>query len=97
MLILALTLVGSLFQLPGIGGGPQAVMVGAWTKLFGVPGELALAAAMVAYLVTFAMCTFAGVPILLREGWSFGDLRRMSQHKDEQLAAEIANPPATPL
>ncbi len=97
MLILALTLVGSLFQLPGIGGGPQAVMIGAWTRLFGVPAELAFAAAMVTYLVTFAMCTFAGVPILFREGWSLGDLRRMSQHEDEQIDAEIAEPPATPL
>jgi uncharacterized protein (TIRG00374 family) len=92
MLILALTLVGSLFQLPGIGGGPQAVMIGAWTKLFGVPGEVAFAAAMVTYLVTFALCTFAGVPILFREGWSLGDLRRMSQHEDEQIDAEMAAP-----
>jgi len=90
MFILALTLVGSLFQLPGIGGGPQAVMIGAWTKLFGVPGEVALAAAMVTYLVTFALCIFAGVPILFHEGWSLGDLRRMSQHEDEQIDAEIA-------
>src|SRR5208283_2317338 len=97
MFILALTLVGSLVQLPGIGGGPQAVMIGAWTKLFGVPGEAAFAAAMVTYLVTFAMCTLAGVPILFREGWSLGELRRMSQHEDEQIDAEIAEPPATPL
>jgi len=97
MLILALTLVGSLFQLPGIGGGPQAVMIGAWTKLFGVPGEAAFAAAMVTYLVTFALCTFAGVPILFREGWSLGDLRRMSQQEEAQIDAEIAEPPSTPL
>ena len=96
MLILALTLVGSLFQLPGIGGGPQAVMIGAWTKLFGVSAEAAFAAAMVTYLVTFALCTFAGVPILFREGWSLGELRRMSQHEGEQIDAEIAERPATP-
>ena len=94
MFILALTLVGSLVQLPGIGGGPQAVMIGAWTKLFGVPGEVAFAAAMVTYLVTFSLCTLAGVPILFREGWSLGELRRMSQHEDEQIDAEIAEPPA---
>jgi uncharacterized protein (TIRG00374 family) len=97
MFILALTLVGSLVQLPGIGGGPQAVMIGAWTKIFGVSGEAAFAAAMVTYLVTFAMCSLAGVPILFREGWSLGELRRMSQHEDEQIDAEIAEPPATPL
>ncbi len=90
MLILAMTLVGSLIQLPGIGGGPQAVMSGACTLLFGVPREAALAAAMVAYVISFASCTLAGVPILFREGWSLGDLRRMSQHEDEQIDAEIA-------
>ena len=96
MFILALTLVGSLVQLPGIGGGPQAVMIGAWTKLFGVPGEVAFAAAMVTYLVTFSLCTLAGVPILFREGWSLGELRRMSQHEDEQIDAEIAEPSGRP-
>jgi hypothetical protein len=45
---------------------------------------------MVLWLVTFASCTLAGVPILFREGWSLGDLRRMSQHEDEQIDAEIA-------
>jgi glycosyltransferase 2 family protein len=97
MLILAMTLVGSLIQLPGIGGGPQAVMSGACTQLFGVPLEAALAASMVAYVISFASCTLAGIPILFREGWSLGDLRRMTQHEDEQIDAEISEPPAAPL
>jgi glycosyltransferase 2 family protein len=94
ILLLALTLVGSLFQLPGIGGGPQAVMIGAYTKLFDVPLEAAAVAAMVVYLVTFAACIFAGVPILIREGWSIGELKRMREHEDEEIGAEIAEHPA---
>jgi uncharacterized protein (TIRG00374 family) len=93
ILVLALTLVGSLFQLPGIGGGPQAVMVGAYTKLFDVPFEAAVAAAMVIYLVTFVACIFAGVPLLIREGWSIGELKRMREREDEEIDAEIAEPP----
>ncbi|HXY00174.1 MAG TPA: lysylphosphatidylglycerol synthase transmembrane domain-containing protein [Candidatus Limnocylindrales bacterium] len=97
MLILALTLVGSVFQLPGIGGGPQAVMIGAYTKLFGVPSEAAVAAAMVLYLITFAASTIAGVPILIKEGWSIGQLKSMSEHEAEEIDAEIIEHPAKPL
>jgi uncharacterized protein (TIRG00374 family) len=89
MLILALTLVGSLFQLPGIGGGPQAVMVGAFTRFWGVSSDTAVAAAMVIYLITFAVVIFAGVPVLLKEGFSFGELRRMREHEDEEIDAEM--------
>jgi uncharacterized membrane protein YbhN (UPF0104 family) len=90
MLVLVFTMVGSAVQLPGVGGGAQALSIVAFTRLYGVEQEAAVACAMVLWLVTFASCTLAGVPILFREGWSLGDLRRMSQHEDEQLDAEIA-------
>jgi uncharacterized protein (TIRG00374 family) len=93
ILVLAMTLVGSIFQLPGVGGGPQLVMAGAYTSLFGVPRESAVAAAMVLWLITFASCTFAGLPILFREGWSLGELRKMRAQEDEQLDEEMAAPP----
>lgn len=89
MLVLALTLVGSLLQLPGIGGGPQAVMVGAFTRLYGVSSETAVAAAMVIYIITFAVVTFAGVPVLLKEGLSLGELRRMREEEEKEVDAEI--------
>jgi uncharacterized protein (TIRG00374 family) len=97
MLVLVFTMVGSAVQLPGVGGGAQALSIVAFTRLYGVEQEAAVACAMVLWLVTFASCTLAGVPILFREGWSLGDLRRMSQHEDEQIDAEIAEPSATPL
>jgi len=43
------------------------------------------------WLVTFASCSFAGVPLLIREGWSFGELKRMREHEDEQIEAELAH------
>jgi len=90
MLVLVFTMVGSAIQLPGVGGGAQALSIVAFTHLYGVEQEAAVACAMVLWLVTFASCTLAGVPILFREGWSLGDLRRMSQREDEQIDAEIA-------
>src|SRR5882762_6619459 len=93
ILIVALTLVGSLVQLPGIGGGPQAVMIGAYTKFFDVPIEAAAAAAMVIYLVTFGACIFAGLPLLIQEGLSIGELKRMRERENEEIDAEIAEHP----
>ncbi len=97
ILVLAMTLVGSIFQLPGVGGGPQLVMTGAYTSLFGVPRESAVAAAMVLWLITFASCIFTGLPILFREGWSLGELRKMRAQEEEELDAEMAEHPERPL
>ena len=97
ILVLAMTLVGSIFQLPGVGGGPQLVMTGAYTSLFGVPRESAVAAAMVLWLITFASCIFAGLPILFREGWSLGDLRKMREQEDAALDAKLGDHPNLPL
>jgi len=90
MLVLVFTMVGSAVQLPTVGGGAQALSIVAFTRLYGVEQEAAVAGAMVLWLVTFASCTLAGVPILFREGWSLGDLLKMRAHEDEQIDAEIA-------
>ncbi len=88
MLVLAFTLVGSVAQLPLAGGGSQLASILVYTKLFGIEKEPAAAAAIVLWLITFAACSLAGVPLLIREGWSLGELRRMAAHQKE--AAEIA-------
>lgn len=89
VLILVFSLVGSAVQLPGVGGGAQALSIVALTKLYGVEQEPAVAAAMILWLVTFASCSFAGLPLLIREGWSLGELKRMREHEGEQLEAEL--------
>jgi uncharacterized protein (TIRG00374 family) len=97
VLILVFSLVGSAVQLPVAGGGAQALSVVAFTQLYGVEREPALAAAMILWLVTFASCSFAGVPLLIREGWSLGELRRMREHEGEQIEAELAGQAAKHL
>jgi glycosyltransferase 2 family protein len=93
MLVLVFTLVGSAVQLPGVGGGSQALSIVAFTRLYGVGQEAAVAAAMVLWVITFASCSFAGVPLLLREGLSLGELRRMQEHENEEIDAEILDHP----
>lgn len=97
MLIVALTMVGSLLQLPGIGGGPQAVMTTAFTQFYQVPGETAFAAAMVIFLITFGVGSIVGAPLLFREGLSLGELRRLREQEAEQIDAEIVQPPSSSL
>ena len=90
MLVMAFTLVGSAVQVPGLGGGSQAGSIIAYTAIFGVEREPAVAAAIVIWLITFAASCFAGVPLLIREGWSLGELRRMAEHEDEIIGKEAA-------
>jgi len=84
MLVMAFTLVGSAVQVPGVGGGSQAGSIIAYTAIFGVEREPAVAAAIVLWLISFAMCSLAGVPLLIREGWSIGELRQVA--KSEKVA-----------
>jgi glycosyltransferase 2 family protein len=83
MLVMAFTLVGSAVQLPGVGGGSQVASFLAYTAIFGVESEPAAAASIVLWLITFAACSLAGVPLLIHEGFSLGKLREMAEHEKE--------------
>lgn len=83
MLLLAVTLVGSVLQLPGVGGGAQIASFVALTKIFGVEQEAAAAIAVVLWLITFAGATLAGIPLLIHEGLSVGDLRQLARAEAE--------------
>jgi uncharacterized protein (TIRG00374 family) len=87
LLILAFTMVGSAVQLPGVGGGSQIACFLAYTTIFGVEKEPAAAAAILVWLITFAGVSLAGVPLLIHEGMSLGELRRIAQH-DEEVAVD---------
>lgn len=83
MLLLAITLVGSALQLPGVGGGAQVGSFIALTTVFGVEQEPAAVAAIVLWLISFAASTLAGIPLLIHEGWSMGELRQLARAEAE--------------
>ena len=87
VLVLACTMLGSTIQVPGIGGGSQAACYLAFHQLLGVDSEPALAAALMLWLVTFTSCSLVGIPLLIHEGMSFGELRRIA---GKERAAEEA-------
>ncbi len=82
MLVMAFSLVGSVVQLPAVGGGAQLASALVFTKILGVETEPATAAAIVLWLIGFAACCLAGVPFLIQEGLSLGKLRELAHEKE---------------
>ena len=93
MLVLALTMVGAVLQAPAVGGGSQAASFLAYTVVFGVEKEPAAAASIVLWLVTFAASSLAGVPLLIKEGFSISELRRIAREEEEAVEAGAASAP----
>jgi glycosyltransferase 2 family protein len=79
MLLLAVTLVGSTLQLPGVGGGAQFASIIALTTIFGVDQEPATAAAIALWLITFCSCILLGIPLLIHQGFSIGKLWNLAR------------------
>jgi uncharacterized protein (TIRG00374 family) len=96
MLVLVFTLVGSAVQLPGVGGGSQALSIVAFTRLYGVSQESSVAAAMVLWLISFAGCALVGIPLLFKEGFSLRELKRMREEEDEEIDREMLEHPQNP-
>lgn len=88
LLVLAFTMVGSVMQLPAVGGGTQVATFLVLTVILGVKEEPAAAAAIVMWLVTFAAAAIGGVPLFIREGWSMGELRRLATSEAQELQGE---------
>ncbi len=83
MLLLAVTLLGATLQLPGVGGGAQVASFIALTTIFGVEQEPAVAIAVVLWIITFAASTVVGIPLLIHEGLSMGELRKLARAETE--------------
>jgi len=96
MLLLAVTMVGSVLQLPGVGGGAQIASFIGLTKIFGVEQEPAVAIAVVLWIITFAGSTLVGIPLLIHEGLSVGELRKLAraEAEAEEVGTHIAVPGA---
>ena len=77
VLVVAVTAIGSLIQIPGVGGGFQIAVVLALTQLFGIPLETASMAGMLLWVVGFLIVLIPGLPLAAREGLTWRRLRYM--------------------
>jgi Sec-independent protein translocase protein TatA len=87
-LVLAFSMVGSAVQFPGVGGGAQVATFVVLTLIFGVEKVPAATMSIMVWLLTFASCSLAGLPLLFREGWSMGELRQMATAAEQEAETE---------
>ena len=90
-LLMASSMVGSLVQLPGVGGGSQFATIETLNHIFGVPPELATSCGIMLWLVTFIAIVPVGLLMAHRERLS---LRKLSQESHEAEQSSADNPAA---
>jgi glycosyltransferase 2 family protein len=93
LLLMGSSMVGSVIQLPGVGGGSQLATIAALEHIFDVPKELAASCGIMLWLVTFVGVIPAGLLLAHRERLS---LRKLSaeSHQEEAKEEAAVSPPA---
>ena len=76
---MAVTITGSLVQIPGVGGGPQIATVLVLTQLFGIPLEIASTASILLWVLCFMIVLIPGLPLAVREGLTWQRLRTLAK------------------
>ncbi|HSY92568.1 MAG TPA: lysylphosphatidylglycerol synthase transmembrane domain-containing protein [Candidatus Binatus sp.] len=87
LILIFASMVGSVLQLPAVGGGSQMATIAILSSVFDVPPELAASCGILLWLVTFASVVPTGLVLAHHERLS---LRKLSQ---ESHQAEDAEPP----
>jgi glycosyltransferase 2 family protein len=82
-LLMASSMVGSMVQLPGVGGGSQFATIEALNRIFGVPPELATSCGIMLWLVTFVAVIPIGLLLAHRDRLSLRRLSEESAHAEE--------------
>jgi uncharacterized protein (TIRG00374 family) len=86
LVLMGASMIGSMVQLPGVGGGSQLATIATLEKVFDVPKELAASCGIMLWLVTFVAVVPVGLFLAHRERLS---LRKLSQ---ETAKAEETEP-----
>ncbi len=79
LLLMGSSMVGSMIQLPGVGGGAQLATIAVLQHIFGVPEELAASCGIMLWLVTFVAVVPLGLLVAHRERLSLRKLSEESQ------------------
>jgi hypothetical protein len=86
-------MLGSVLQLPGVGGGSQLATIAALEHIFDVPKELAASCGIMLWLTTFVAVIPAGLLLAHHERLS---LRKLSEesHREEASESFSTSPPS---
>jgi hypothetical protein len=88
LLLIGASMLGSLLQLPAVGGGSQLATISILSSpaIFGLPKEQAVSAGMMLWLVTFVSCVPVGLLFAHLEQVSVRKLTQESQTQEEATA-----------
>lgn len=87
-LLMASSMIGSLVQLPGVGGGSQLATISALQHVFRASPELAASCGILLWLVTFMAIIPLGLVLAHRERLSIRKLSKQS-HTEQAIAGQI--------
>ena len=91
LILMGSSMLGSMVQLPAVGGGSQLATIRTLSSLFAVPPELAASCGILLWLVTFAGVIPLGLVLAHRERLSFRKLSAESHRAEEE---EMEQPPS---
>jgi uncharacterized protein (TIRG00374 family) len=81
-LVMASSMLGSVIQLPGVGGGSQLATIFTMQKILEVPRELAVSCGLLLWAVTFMSVIPWGLTLAHRERLSLRRLSEETQHQE---------------
>jgi glycosyltransferase 2 family protein len=91
LILMGASMVGSMLQLPAVGGGSQMATIAALSSVFDVPPEIAASCGILLWLVTFAAVVPLGLVLAHHERLS---LRKLSEESHRAEDAAIGGTPA---
>ena len=83
LLLMGFSMVGSVVQLPAVGGGSQLAVISALQVIYGIPPELAVSCGMLLWLVTFMAVIPVGLVLAHREHLSLRKVSHDAQAEEE--------------
>jgi uncharacterized protein (TIRG00374 family) len=90
LILIFASMVGSVLQLPAVGGGSQMATIAILSSVFDVPPEMAASCGILLWLVTFAAVVPVGLILAHRERLS---LRKLSVESHRAEEADSGQPP----
>jgi uncharacterized protein (TIRG00374 family) len=84
LLLMGFSMVGSVVQLPAVGGGSQLAVISALQVIYGIPPEAAVSCGMLLWLVTFMAVIPVGLILAHREHLSLRKLEAEAEEEEKQ-------------
>jgi glycosyltransferase 2 family protein len=91
LILMGSSMIGSMLQLPAVGGGSQMATIATLSSVFDVPPEMAASCGILLWLVTFAAVVPVGLLLAHHERLS---LRKLSVESHQAEEVDSGQPPA---